>query len=170
MPRSSFQGPGMIPIVHDGQTVALSVRALGLATSSDIPCSRAGKHCRRHQWNNHRLQAVGSLRKSQAKLTASVRYANRLPRVIDESSRIVATNPLCRRFGYTAEELTGQPFTVLHPRMPQKAEEIIADMFEGETHTCSLPFISKDGDIIPVETKITRGIGIRKHDFRYAPT
>ncbi len=155
-----FRALAMIPIVHDGQTV-------GSISAGSWSCDEF-RHSVQQTLESIagaisgtiiRLQAVGSLRKSQANLQNLFDTLIDFLVVIDASSRIVATNPtLCRRFGYTAEELTGQPFTVLHPpECQQKAEEIIADMFEGETNTCSLPFISKDGDIIPVETKITRG-------------
>ncbi|MFX4261117.1 PAS domain S-box protein [Pelotomaculum propionicicum] len=62
------------------------------------------------------------------------------------------------RLGFSLEELQGISLTDLPP--PERREEaagIISEMFTGKPGLCSLPLMSKDGSIIPVETRVTPG-------------
>ena len=155
-----FRALGLVPIVHDSRTVGTicagswscdEFRSPVKQTLESIAGAISGAIIR--------LQAVGSLRESQTNLQNLFDTLIDFLVVIDEASLIVATNPaLCERLGYAAEELIGQPFTVLHPpKYKRESNDVLSSMFAGETDTCSIPFVTKDGNVIPVETKITRG-------------
>jgi PAS domain S-box-containing protein len=63
------------------------------------------------------------------------------------------------RLGYSNEELIGNEFLMVHPpELRQQAIGIFQDMVEGESILCPLEIMSKDGERIPVETKISIGI------------
>jgi PAS domain S-box-containing protein len=63
------------------------------------------------------------------------------------------------RLGYSDDELIGKQFLMVHPPdLRQKAIDIFQEMVEGESILCPLEIIAKDGERIPVETKISIGL------------
>lgn len=80
--------------------------------------------------------------------------------VLDEEGRILYTNnTVIRRLGYSMEELTGQSVLLVHP--PERREEAgctVQEMLAGRIAFCPVPIMKKDGGLIPVETRVTRGI------------
>jgi PAS domain S-box-containing protein len=79
--------------------------------------------------------------------------------VLDEEGRILHTNEtVIRRFGYPREELLGQPVLMLHP--PELIHEItrfMEELWEGKIDYCPLPVMTKNGQRIPVESRVTKG-------------
>jgi PAS domain S-box-containing protein len=63
-----------------------------------------------------------------------------------------------RKLDYAADELADMHVLKLHPiDKQQEAEAIFADMFQHKRESCSLPFATRNGDLIPVETRIWFG-------------
>ena len=79
--------------------------------------------------------------------------------VLDDQGRILHTNePVIRRFGYTREELLGQPVLILHPpELRDEAVRIMQELMGGTMDSCPLPVMTKDGHLIPVESRVTKG-------------
>jgi PAS domain S-box-containing protein len=79
--------------------------------------------------------------------------------IINTQGEVIETNQAVQsRLGYNAEELVGISLTELHPPAErQKAIRIIADIFAGKRIFCSLPLLTKDGRLIPVETRASLG-------------
>lgn len=79
--------------------------------------------------------------------------------VLGEDGRILQFNPAVQdRLGYSGEELLNMMVLELHP--PARREEastIIGEMLSGKTSDCPIPLMTKTGDLIPVETKVSRG-------------
>jgi PAS domain S-box-containing protein len=79
--------------------------------------------------------------------------------VLDEQGCILHTNEtVTRRLGYTKEELPGQSVLMMHP--PDRRDEAgrtVAGMLAGTIDFCPVPLMTKDGRLIPVETRVTRG-------------
>ncbi|MCA9732005.1 MAG: PAS domain S-box protein [Deferribacteres bacterium] len=73
--------------------------------------------------------------------------------------RILYSNPAATlKLGYTQKELGKKQIIDLHPGYLQKeATLILTDMFNGKRDVCPLPLISKNGNLIPVETRIWFG-------------
>ena len=87
--------------------------------------------------------------------------------VLDEEGRILHANEtVIRRFGYTREELLGQPVLMLHPPdLVHESARIMQELWKGTIDHCPLPVMTKDGQRIPVESRVTKG----EWDGRPAP-
>ena len=79
--------------------------------------------------------------------------------VLDESGNIVHVNTsVYNRLGYTSEELIGQSVLMVHPpEQRDRVIQIVEAMLKGEEEYCPIPLITKDGRLIPVETRISSG-------------
>ena len=56
---------------------------------------------------------------------------------------------------YKREELIGQPIRMIHPEIKQKEiTEIILEIVPGRKNNYSISLITKDGEQIPVETRV----------------
>ena len=80
--------------------------------------------------------------------------------VLDMNGNIIHANPaVYKRLGYTTEELVGKPVTIVHPvHLKGEAMQIVGDMLCGKTEMCTIPIITKSGEYIPVETRVTEGV------------
>jgi PAS domain S-box-containing protein len=80
--------------------------------------------------------------------------------ILDADGRILNINPVVeKRLGYSPEELKGKNVLVVHPpEWLEEVKKILADIAAGKISTCPVPLMAKDGTLIPVETKITRGM------------
>jgi len=80
--------------------------------------------------------------------------------VLDAGGGIIHVNgTVCRRLGYTPEELLGRPVLDVHPASRrEEAGRIVAAMLAGSADACPVPLVTKDGVEIPVETRVVPGI------------
>jgi len=80
--------------------------------------------------------------------------------VLDGDGIMINVNEtVCRRLGYTEDELLGRPVLDVHP--PARREEagaIVAAMLAGEAAFCPVPVVTKGGAEIPVETRVVPGV------------
>jgi PAS domain S-box-containing protein len=79
--------------------------------------------------------------------------------VLDEQGRILHTNEtVTRRLGYTIEELLGQSVLLVHPlERREEAMCTVQGMLAGTMDFCPVPLMAKNGNLIPVETRVTGG-------------
>lgn len=79
--------------------------------------------------------------------------------VLDEEGMIVhANDTVYRRLGYTPDDLANK--SILDLRPPERrveAAELFCKIAKDEVHFCAIPYISKSGIHIPVETHINKG-------------
>ena len=79
--------------------------------------------------------------------------------VTDTSGIIVMTNTSLQKYtGYVEEELFGRHISVIHP--PEFQDEIgiiLNGITEGNLGSHFIPVMTKEGDIIPAETRVTLG-------------
>ena len=149
-----------IPILHEG----IAVAALNLAshTHAEIPAStRVLAETLAAQVGNviAHLNAEMSLLESQRNLQTLFDNLDDFLFILDNAGNILQVNPVVpNRLGYPLEELIGLDVLALHPPTRRaEAGTIIAGMLAGETDYCPVPLMGKDGTLIPVETKVTRG-------------
>jgi PAS domain S-box-containing protein len=107
-----------------------------------------------------RIRALHELRASQRNLQALFDTVDDFFFILDEQGHILETNPSAReRLGFSAEELRGRHVVEIHP--PERRDEagrIVAAMLEGLSSACPVPLLTRDGRLVPVETKVSRGL------------
>jgi PAS domain S-box-containing protein len=79
--------------------------------------------------------------------------------VANPDGTIIFTNrSVEHKLGYSAEELADMHVLLLHPAdKRQEAETIFADMFQHKRESCPLPLATKQGALVPVETRVWFG-------------
>lgn len=79
--------------------------------------------------------------------------------IIDIQGKIIEINQAVEnRLGYTFEDLENISVTDLHPpKQRNEAARIISDMLAGKQNFYAVPLMSKDGSLLPVETRVTLG-------------
>jgi len=79
--------------------------------------------------------------------------------ILDEQGNILHTNNIVtNRLGYSVEELFGKSVLMMHP--PERRQEvgrIVGEMLAGTAKFCPVPIMTKSGEEISVETKVTPG-------------
>ncbi len=79
--------------------------------------------------------------------------------ILDYEAQILSVNSIVlKRLKYSKEELIGKSALIVHPKeQREEAARIIGEMVNGKREICPIPFLTKDGKLIPVETKVTKG-------------
>ncbi len=79
--------------------------------------------------------------------------------ILDMRGNILTVNETTKiRLGYTEEELVGKHVLSVHPEdRREEAGRIVAQMLEGSNSYCPVPLITKSGQLISVETRVTLG-------------
>jgi PAS domain S-box-containing protein len=79
--------------------------------------------------------------------------------VLDQEGLILyANDTTVQRLGYSLTELKGLSVLLMHPaERRDEAEKIVQAMLSGSADFCPVPLISRSGDLIPVETRVTPG-------------
>ena len=71
---------------------------------------------------------------------------------------LYANSATIEKLGYSFEELSQMHILDLHPKIKRReAEQIFSDMFEGKRDNCPLPLQTKNGVLLPVETRVWFG-------------
>ncbi|WP_201093697.1 PAS domain S-box protein [Thiocystis minor] len=106
-----------------------------------------------------RWRAEEQLRESEANFRAFFESIDDLIFVTTPMGRIRYLNPSAERtLGYRVEDLTGLSLLDLHPaERRQEARDILAALLAGQRDTCPLPLVTRDGRLIPVESRIWHG-------------
>lgn len=80
--------------------------------------------------------------------------------ILDLNGNIIYCNKtLLNKLEYTMEELVGKHALMLRPASrAAEAATILAEMLNGTRNYCPIPLQTKSGDLIPVESYVTRGI------------
>jgi hemerythrin-like metal-binding protein/PAS domain S-box-containing protein len=79
--------------------------------------------------------------------------------VLDGNGSILQTNRIVNeRLGYAETELLGQSVLFVHPPdCRAEAQQIIADMLDDKCDYCPVPLQARNGQLIPVETRVVPG-------------
>jgi len=87
--------------------------------------------------------------------------------VFNSEGKILYTNPrVTSRLKYTKEEILKMNITDFHPiELYEEAKLILTKIVNNQEDISNLPLLSKDSEIIPVETTISRGIWDNENVF-----
>ena len=79
--------------------------------------------------------------------------------VLNFESRIISVNSIVlKRLKYSKNEIIGKSVLMVHhPDQREEAVTILREILKGNREICPIPLLSKDGVLIPVETKVTKG-------------
>ena len=101
----------------------------------------------------------GDLQEIQLNLESLFNSLQDLIFVLNSEGHIIYVNKkVVETLGYLEEELLNVPISNVHP--PDRREEVelvVKEILEGKRDLCPIPLITKDGKLIPVETKVKRG-------------
>ena len=79
--------------------------------------------------------------------------------ILDNNGSILYGNPTAvKRLGYSLAEISKMHVLDIHP--PNRREEtakLFSDLLQENTSTCNIPLLTKSGELIEVDTKISRG-------------
>ncbi len=112
------------------------------------------------------IRDVTDKKKAQERLKTSEKNFNQFFQSMDDlifvgtiEGRILFINQaVSTKLGYSQEELTKMHILDVHPKdKREEAERVFAEMFRGERDTCPLPLQKKNGELLPVETKVWFG-------------
>ncbi|WP_295399633.1 PAS domain S-box protein [uncultured Thiocystis sp.] len=106
-----------------------------------------------------RWHAEEQLRESEANFRAFFESIDDLIFVATPLGRIRYLNPFAERtLGFRAADLTGLSLLDLHPAgRRQEARDILNAVLAGQRDRCPLPLVTRDGRLIPVESRIWHG-------------
>ncbi len=153
-------GLAVIPILFEGRVVA----ALNLASKGRGEIPQHARHIIESVAGQiggmvARVRAERRAREERKNLESLFNALDDLITVLDSGGKVIHFNStVARRLGYSESELGKMHVLDLHPpERRQEAAAVVADMLEGKTSLCSIPLMTKSGDLIPVETIVTRG-------------
>jgi PAS domain S-box-containing protein len=99
------------------------------------------------------------VRKSEENFRSFIETIDDIVVIGNSDGQIIYANPAASTYlGYKHDELKTMKVLDLHPSSIHKeAGAILIDMFSGARDICPLPLASKDGAILPVETRVWFG-------------
>ncbi|NTU70484.1 MAG: PAS domain S-box protein [Coriobacteriia bacterium] len=106
-----------------------------------------------------RMRADVALRESEENFSAFFEAIDDMVSVATVDGRIIRSNSALReRLGYDESDLDGMHILDLHPAEAREDAEAVFDaILRGDRDSCTLPLITKDGEIVPVQTRIWFG-------------
>jgi PAS domain S-box-containing protein len=106
-----------------------------------------------------RKQIENSLRESEQNLRTFFNTIDDLFFVLDQNGHIITINDtVITRLGYHENELIGKSVLQVHPPERWKeATQIIQNMLIGKADFCPIPLLTKNGQYLPVETRVQPG-------------
>jgi diguanylate cyclase (GGDEF)-like protein/PAS domain S-box-containing protein len=159
--KEGLKALAVLPVSSDGRIVAainISSRRLSifpplLVSHFDFLAAQTGIVITR-------LRCGEAVRESSENLERFMSTVEDLIFVLDLDGRIIHTTPATvRRTGYALKELVGMPLAKLHPAdQAHNVMEFTSSVFADETKICHLPIRCKDGSLIPIETRVVKGI------------
>ncbi|MEI7646448.1 MAG: diguanylate cyclase [Chloroflexales bacterium] len=158
--REDLLSVAMLPLMHQSEVIGCF--NLGSHTSIEVPAATRELMQVIGTQVGHaivRLQAEAALRDSQQEWQMLFDALLDFLFVLDLDGRIVQVNQVVlQRLGYQREELLGQSVLLVHPPdLHAAALQVINEMLTGQREVCLLDLITKNGERIPVETRVTLG-------------
>ena len=100
------------------------------------------------------------IRKSEENFRSFIETLDEIVVIGDIDGQLIYSNPTASaKLGYSPDELKTMKILDLHPSWAQKeAEVILSAMINAKRDACPLPLVDNNGSVIPVETRVWRGI------------
>lgn len=106
-----------------------------------------------------RERAIAALKESEANLATFFGSVSEFLFVLDEDAVIRRVNQaVCERLDCSEQDLLGRSVLDVHPAdRREEAAQIVQEMLAGKRDFCPVPLETREGELVPVETRVTRG-------------
>lgn len=155
-----FKYLSVLPILNEGKVLG----SINLGSSNSNEFSIKIKHTLEAIASQigiaiARIQAEDALRTSQQNFHLMFETLDDFMFILNMEGNIIKTNPVVqKRLGYSAQELRGMHVLDVHPvERRVEAGTIVNEMLAGSASFCPVPLITKEGKLIPVETRVILG-------------
>ncbi|MDG4554223.1 MAG: PAS domain S-box protein [Candidatus Competibacter sp.] len=158
--QEGLRAVAILPILHDGQTVAcLKLASHRADTIPDLSCRTLETLALQLGEVLLRIRGAVAAKIQRQNLLALFEALDDFVFVLDEAGDIVYQNPTVeRRLGYGSVELQGRGLLAVHP--PEQHAEVkrtLDKMPTSHREAHQAPLQTRSGETIPVETRILRG-------------
>jgi PAS domain S-box-containing protein len=159
--KAHLQTLAVIPIEHQGQIIAaLNAASRTRESLSSWVIEALEGIATRIGGILARIRTDEALQRTRQNLQTLFETIEDFLFVLDESGKIVGFNPSVeKRLGYSPEDLRSMSVLSVHP--PDRREEaaaIVQEMLAGKTDFCPVPLLTRNGQQIPVETRVSPGL------------
>jgi len=154
------KGLAVVPLVFEGRAVGcLNVASRSMDHMPEHACTALERIARYASSFVAQEMQEEKTRQSQRDLDTLFHTIQDMLVILDGEGNIIHHNSMVtEKLGYPAEHLTGKPVLFIHPEdRHEEARAVIASLLAGEADTCPIPLKTRDGRLIPVETKVVRG-------------
>jgi PAS domain S-box-containing protein len=158
--NDKIQSLAVIPIMHEGKVIG-SFNLASTTSTSFYAFMQASIESLAMQIGGtiFRIKAEKALLSSQQNFRLLFDTIDDFMFILDINGNILQTNSIVgKRLGYTNEELNQLHVLTVHP--PERRDEagfIVGEMLAGRASFCPVPLHTKDGNQIPVETRVIMG-------------
>ncbi|MEI6451553.1 MAG: HD domain-containing phosphohydrolase [Actinomycetes bacterium] len=159
--RWGWKSVASVPLLHRADVVgALNVVSRTRHAFSDEEKTLLQAIGREVGFAIAKAQADERLRASEANLRQFFAASQDMLFVLAEDGGVVYVNPAVeRRLGYAASESLAMNVLDFHPEASRDdVLRVVAEMLAGDADMCTIPLVSKAGRMIPVETRVSRGV------------
>ena len=158
--RMGLRSIAVVPVLHEGKAIA-SLNVVSQKRDQTPESTRYSLEAITLQVSGAlaRINANQALKASQRNLASLFQSMDDFLFVLDSSGIIIGFNPVVEnRLGYPAAELNNKSFADLHPPdRRQEAQAAMGKMMNGQVSRSLIPFFTREGKQVPVETRITLG-------------
>ncbi len=150
----------IIPILHQGQAIAcFNLASHQVAAIPPTTCQALETLALQLGGVLMRFRTQAELEEQRVNLSTVFDALEDFLFVLDQQGRILRVNPAVERaLNYSQQDLRGRHVLDIHP--PERREEagrIVAAMLAGEADLCPVPLLARNGEQIPVETRVVLG-------------
>ena len=158
--KENIKALAAVPLRHEGKIIgSLNMASHAVESTSDMVKALLETMASHAASALQRILAYEQIRSSRNNLDMLFNTIEDFIFVVDSAGLIIEANKTVEiRLGYGRGEIKAMAVADFHP--PERrgeAADIIRDMLLGIRDVCEIPLQTKDGNLIPVETRIVRG-------------
>ena len=107
-----------------------------------------------------KAKADARLRADEANLRRFFEASQDMFFVLSEVGEVLYVNPaVAERLGYAEAESLAMNVLDFHPADSRDdVQRVVGEMLAGNTSLCTIPLVSKEGHMVPVETRVSQGL------------